>query len=187
MVGSLVVVYPTPHQGGELVLRHKGREWAIDENTLNHSQSSTSIAYVAFYSDIEHEVLKVSSGCRVALTYNLYLVDSTPGVQAPSVVPNLRVIPNLQSALHKLLRSPEFLPHGGTLGFGLAHLYPITFETKLQDMAKYLKGEDVHVYRACRELKLQPSLRMVCDASEEGRGIMLGKVVEQPDYDQLHG
>ena len=175
----------TPHQGGELVLRHKGREWTIDGNTLNHSQSSTSIAYVAFYSDIEHEVLKVSSGCRVTLTYNLYLVDSTPGVQAPSVVPNLRVIPNLQSALHKLLRSPEFLPHGGTLGFGLAHLYPITFETKLQEMAKYLKGEDAHVYRACRELKLQPSLRMVYDAGEEGRGIMLGKVVEQPDYDYM--
>ena len=181
MVGSLVIVYPTPHQGGELVLRHKGREWEIDASTLTHSQPSTSIAYVAFYSDIEHEVLKVSSGCRVTLTYNLYLADSTPGAQAPSVVPNLRDILNFQSALHKLLGSPEFLPHGGTLGFGLAHLYPITFETKLQDMVKYLKGEDAHVYRACQESKLQPSLRMVYDC-EEGRGVMLKKVVELADY-----
>ena len=198
MLGSLVIVYPTPHQGGELVLRHKDCEWTVDANTLNFSQPSPSIAYVAFYSDIEHEVLKVSSGCRVTLTYNLYLVDPTPSAQVPSVVPNLRDISNLQSTLHKLLSSPEFLPEGGTLGFGLAHLYPITLKTELQDMTKYLKGEDAHVYRACQELQLHPSLRMVYDASEDvlveeerridhqARGVMFETIVELPNYDYVN-
>jgi len=195
MFGSLVIVYPTPYEGGELVLRHKDREWTFDANSLTSSQPSPSVAYVAFYSDIEHEVLKVSSGCRVTLTYNLYLVDPSPNEQAPSVVPNLRDISNLQSTLRSLLESPEFLPDGGTLGFGLAHLYPVTFKTKLTDMTKYLKGEDTHVYRACTELHLHPSLRMVYDDDElrwdgtrtaaRPRGIMLDSIVEQPSYDYM--
>ena len=192
MLGSLVIVYPTQHQGGELVLRHKDREWTFDANSLTSSQSSPSIAYIAFYSDIEHEVLKVTSGCRVTLTYNLYLVDPTPGEQAPSIVPNLKDISNLQSTLQDLLKSPDFLPEGGTLGFGLAHLYPVTFKSKLKDMAKYLKGEDAHVYQACLALQLNPSLRMVYDDDDldwngvrqaaRPRGIMLKRIVEQPNY-----
>jgi len=194
MLGSLVIVYPTSHKGGELVLRHKGREWTFDADSLTSSQPSPSVAYIAFYSDIEHEVLKVSSGCRVTITYNLYLVGPALNEQVPSgVVPDLRDISNLQSTLRKLLKSPEFLPDGGILGFGLAHQYPVTFKTELKDLIEYLKGEDAHVYRACKELQLQPSLRMVYDDDKcdwdwtrirrRPRGIMLERIVEQPDYD----
>jgi len=82
MLGSLVVIYPTAHEGGELVLRHKDREWKFDDKSLTASQSSPSLAYVAFYSDTEYEVLKVTGGRRVTVTYNLYLADpaSRPGV-----------------------------------------------------------------------------------------------------------
>ena len=194
MLGSLVIVYPTPHEGGELVLRDKDREWTFDANSLTFSRPSPSVAYVAFYSDTEHEVLKVSSGRRVTITYNLYLDGPTPSEpQVPSVVPNLGDLSNLQSTLQKLLKSPEFLPDGGTLGFGLAHQYPVTFKTELKDMIEYLKGEDAHVYRACKLLQLQPSLRMVYDDDEcswdgkrkgsRPRGIMLERIVEQPSYD----
>ena len=73
--GSLAVVYPTPHEGGELVLRHKGHEWKFDAKALTASQSSPSLACVAFCSDIEYEVLKVTAGRRITVTFNLYLVD----------------------------------------------------------------------------------------------------------------
>jgi len=65
-------------------------------------------------------------------------------------------------------------------------------------MIKYLKGEDAHVYRACRELQLHPSLCMVYDGGEviygyeyrrvgtQPRGIMLKEIVEQPDYDYMN-
>ena len=53
MLGSLVITYPTPYEGGELVLRHKGREWKFDTKASTVAQSSPSLAYVAFYSDIE--------------------------------------------------------------------------------------------------------------------------------------
>ena len=68
MLGSLVIVYPTAHQGGELVLRHKGGEWKFDANALTSLQSPPSLAYVAFYSDIEHEVLKVTAPESPSLT-----------------------------------------------------------------------------------------------------------------------
>ena len=185
MLGSLVIIYPTTHEGGELVLRHKDHEWKFDANSLTASQPSPSLAYVAFYSDIEHEVLKVTNGRRVTVTYNLYLVDPTLRPAALAVTPNLKPISNLQVTLQKLLKSSEFLPNGGTLGFGLAHLYPVAFETKLQEMTSYLKGEDAHVYRACRELQLQPSLRMIYDDKLTGAryGIMMDKIVRNPIYD----
>ena len=189
MLGSLVVIYPTPHEGGELVLRHKDQEWKFDANTLTAPQSSPSLAYVAFYSDIEHEVLKVTSGRRVTVTYNLYLVDPTLRPEGSIVTPNAQTVSKLQATLQGLLRRPEFLPEGGVLGFGLAHLYPVTSNTNLREMTSYLKGEDAHVYRACRELQLQPSLRMIYDdyRYELGYGIMLDKIVLNPNYDPTDG
>jgi len=184
MLGSLVIIYPTPHEG-ELVLRHKYYEWKFDANSLTCSQPSPSLAYVAFYSDIEHEVLNVTGGRRVTVTYNLYLVDLILGPEPLGVAPNLKSVSNLRVTLQRFLKSSEFLPDGGTLGFGLAHLYPVTFETKLQEMTSYLKGEDAHVYRAFRELQLQPSLRMIYDDDRDGpdQGIMLDKIVRDPSYD----
>jgi len=184
MVGSLVVIYPTAHDGGELVLRHKDREWKFDAKSLTSLSPSPSLAYIAFYNDIEHEVLKVTSGCRVTVTYNLYLVDPIFKLRAPSMASNIKTVSNLQTTLYGLLKTPGFLPDGGILGFGLAHLYPIASETRLQDLANYLKGEDAHVYRACHELQLETSLQMIYDDSERGSGygIMLDEVIHALEY-----
>jgi len=187
MLGSLVIVFPTPHQGGELILRHLDREWTFDANALMALRSPPSLAYVAFYSDIEHEVLKVTSGHRVTLTYNLYSTPSelNPKTTALAVTPDSNAIDKFQTTLRALLKSPDFLPKGGTLGFGLVHLYPVTFKTELENLVRYLKGEDAHVYRACRELQLEPALRMLYDDSGSGPefGVLMGEMVEQPDYD----
>jgi hypothetical protein len=112
------------------------------------------------------------------VTYNLYLVDPASKPRAPPVALGLGDVSNFQTTLQRLLKSPEFLPNGGTLGFGLAHLYPVTLETELQEMTRYLKGEDAHVYRACRELRLQPSLQMIYDDDRSGSeyGIMLDRI-----------
>ena len=197
MLGSLVIVYPTAHQGGELVLRHKGREWKFDANALTSLQSSPSLAYVAFYSDIEHEVLKVTDGSRVTLTYNLYLVPHGPITRASGstdispaqVKPSLKDTTNFKATLYQFLKSPEFMPEGGTLALNLAHLYPVAFDTKLEEMTNYLKGEDAHVYKSCRELQLEPILQVVYNervdwdpAYRASLGVMMGVIVENPNY-----
>jgi len=81
MFGSLVVILPTAHQGGSVVVRQSQREWTFDTakavrvNPGVNNASTTAAAFVAFFSDVEHEITTVTSGYRVALTYNLYLRD----------------------------------------------------------------------------------------------------------------
>jgi hypothetical protein len=163
MFGSLVVVFPTPHSGGELVFHHRGKEWTVDSAKDLLSQSVPSIAYAAFYSDVEHEVMPVKSGYRVTLTYNLYFG------QPAGMMTNLPFTPSVQpnelafkTALMELLADPTFLPKGGNLGFGLVYQYLINHESgMLAELIDSLKGSDAIIRRACKELSLDASLRVL--------------------------
>ena len=70
MVGTLVVTLPSSYTGGELMVG-LGEEWK------SYRGSKTALSLVAFYADCRHEVLKVKSGYRVTLTYNLLLHGDT--------------------------------------------------------------------------------------------------------------
>ncbi|MCI4428010.1 MAG: 2OG-Fe(II) oxygenase [Burkholderiales bacterium] len=67
MFGTLIVALPSLHSGGELVVRHANREVRLDLKCDDPSEA----AYAAFYADCLHEVLPVTTGCRLALVYNL--------------------------------------------------------------------------------------------------------------------
>ncbi len=67
MFGTLVVALPSAHQGGELVIRHAGREVTVDLSQAEFSE----LSFVAFYADCEHEVRPITMGNRVCLVYNL--------------------------------------------------------------------------------------------------------------------
>src|SRR5271163_3179220 len=67
MFATLVIVLPSVCSGGELVVRHGRREAKLDMRAADPSE----IAFAAFYADCVHEVLPVTSGCRLALVYNL--------------------------------------------------------------------------------------------------------------------
>ena len=69
MFGTLLIVLPSAHAGGDLVVRHTGREERIDLSGADVSE----LAFAAFYADCEHEVLPVTKGHRVSLVYNLML------------------------------------------------------------------------------------------------------------------
>lgn len=67
-----------------------------------------SIEWAAFYGDCEHEVLEVSEGHRVTLTYNLYYSwtgDPNNIVHLTSQLP-------LYSIVHDMLKEPTFLRKG---------------------------------------------------------------------------
>jgi predicted 2-oxoglutarate/Fe(II)-dependent dioxygenase YbiX len=70
MVGTLVVTLPSNFAGGELMVGHN-EEWKA------YRGSKTALSLVAFYADCRHEVLKVTSGYRITLTYNLLLHGDT--------------------------------------------------------------------------------------------------------------
>ncbi|EJD46053.1 hypothetical protein AURDEDRAFT_103079, partial [Auricularia subglabra TFB-10046 SS5] len=119
MFGSLVLNFPVKHEGGALVLRHDGHEVKHDPSNAAYT-SPDQVSWVAFYSDVEHEVLPVTSGHRVTITYNLYFVKDV-------VSPQVKSEPLLQ-ALKQLVADPTFMPDGGRLGFGLKHQYPVPTE-----------------------------------------------------------
>ena len=70
MVGTLVVTLPSSYTGGELMVGHN-EEWKA------YRGSKTALSLVAFYADCRHEVLRVKSGYRITLTYNLLLHGDT--------------------------------------------------------------------------------------------------------------
>jgi hypothetical protein len=183
MFASLVVVFPTLHSGGSLVLRHGGKEWVFDSAKEVHGQSSPSVAYIAFYSDVEHEVMPVETGYRVTLTYNLYFstrdpLASSSGVKLPSEVA-------LKTTLSDLLDDSAFLSKGGYIGFGLRHEYPLKTGPygDLRAMLNYLKGSDAVVKKVCEALSLKCSLEVIYQGEESE--VMVDHVVEFEGYRNL--
>lgn len=70
MIGTLVVTLPSAYAGGELMIG-KGEDWKA------YRGSRDALSLVAFYADCQHEVLKLKSGYRITLTYNLMLRGNT--------------------------------------------------------------------------------------------------------------
>ncbi|THH12096.1 hypothetical protein EW146_g7825 [Bondarzewia mesenterica] len=176
MFGSLVVTFPTVHEGGELVLRHSEKEEVLNFAAWLKKENEPCVAYAAFFSDVEHEVLEVKSGYRVTLTYNLYLEDG-PGPDPRLPFPVRALVPRSEQqfgkTLVKLLDDPTFLPEGGTLGFGLEHQYPIetprfqgclsASKNRFTPLLRILKGNDAMILRAFRHQSIQPFLMAVYD------------------------
>src|SRR5215213_8275078 len=67
MFATLVIALPSSFAGGELLVRHKGREVRLDLRCDDPAEA----AFAAFYADCVHEVLPVTAGCRLTLVYNL--------------------------------------------------------------------------------------------------------------------
>ncbi|KAK3983938.1 hypothetical protein QBC44DRAFT_363476 [Cladorrhinum sp. PSN332] len=145
-LGSLVVCLPSPHQGGQLAVRHQGREVIFD--WAEKSSITTAVQWAAFFSDCEHEVLQVTSGHRITLTYNLYW---TPRIsRQPKVIEPEQLA--FYPALKNLLSRPDFLPDGGLIGFTCAHAYPHRSKAAGKALRDNLKGIDMLVFQALRHL-----------------------------------
>ena len=82
--GSLVVFYPTAHEGGSFLMRKKKQDhqWSFDSANVLAKHEDPHLGYVALYGDVEHEVTPVTSGYRVTATYNLYFDQSVHALPA---------------------------------------------------------------------------------------------------------
>lgn len=81
MVATLVVVLPSRYEGGELIVRHEGKEETID--FTGDGNDPFRIRFAAFYADCEHEVRPLREGYRLCLVYNLTLKKGKKGIAAP--------------------------------------------------------------------------------------------------------
>ncbi|WP_375331263.1 2OG-Fe(II) oxygenase [Candidatus Tisiphia endosymbiont of Oplodontha viridula] len=69
MVASLVVVLPSPHIGGDLIIEHGKKKKIFSSENIDQSNAKC----IGFYADCKHKVEKIKQGYRIALTYNLVL------------------------------------------------------------------------------------------------------------------
>jgi len=86
MIATLVVVLPSSHRGGELIIEHQGEKKTLSCENIY----SRKINFIAFYADCQHEVKPVKEGYRVVLTYNLVLESvkdkrTKPPVNSPAL------------------------------------------------------------------------------------------------------
>lgn len=177
MFASLVVVLPTVHEGGSLIIRHNGKEWTFDSSKVVKTGPSPDAAFVAFFSDVEHEVTPVTSGYRVTLTYNLYLKKKDTGDRAVDAAAFGQNDSELKKSLAALLKNPAFLPEGGILGFGFAHKYPFSqASTSLFELKGNLKGVDAALRRACDSLSLSCTVKAVY--REDSAAILVNHFVD---------
>ncbi|RPD72376.1 hypothetical protein L226DRAFT_614840 [Lentinus tigrinus ALCF2SS1-7] len=204
MFGSLVVVFPTSHVGGNLILRHHEHEWTFDSAKLL-AGTANHVAYAAFFSDVEHEVTTVTSGHRITITYNLYWGNSetdrkVTGTQSNSlnILQPLNVnATGVGRVLAEALEDKALLPEGGTLGFGLRHAYPfprtwdmaVDKKDPLAALPALLKGSDLALFDACEALGLKPQLKFLGDTGEkDDEPVLLDRAIQISDvevYDRV--
>ena len=95
MVATLVIVLPSAHQGGELVVRHEGEEHTVDFSTRDGNLFRNHFA--AFYADCQHEIRPLREGYRLCLVYNLTLVKSKEAIAAPRSAEHIeKIVPILR-------------------------------------------------------------------------------------------
>ncbi|WP_327138796.1 2OG-Fe(II) oxygenase [Nocardia sp. NBC_01327] len=98
MIGTLVVTLPSMFTGGELVIEQQGRK-------VTDPGSAQELSVVAFYSDCAHEVLPVTDGFRITLTYNLIAKGRTgPDATAFAGHPSVAL---LAEQLHEHFTTPR--------------------------------------------------------------------------------
>ena len=140
MFATVVILLPSAYTGGQVVVSHASTTKVIDlaPNSL------LSTAVLAWYTDVKHEVKPVTSGYRLALSYNLIHV-APPHVPMPT----LPEMGNAMTGVSRVLRKwrderYEELPDVPLLAYLLDHEYS---QHDLGQGLKSLKGADAHRVR----------------------------------------
>ena len=157
--GSLVVCLPTQFSGGELVIRHHGRTVKFDWSSPPDNPRKTA-SWAVFFSDVEHEVLPVTEGHRITLTYNLYAkMCETKAIEAIPL--HDTSINPLYKELSAALHHPHFMRGGGVLGFVCQHKYACTDLNSTSSLPRLLKGADEIIYSVAKSLGLSVIVKPV--------------------------
>ncbi|KAJ3545892.1 hypothetical protein NMY22_g2269 [Coprinellus aureogranulatus] len=188
LFATLVIVLPTVHVGGNLLLGEKGELLNFDSAKKVYDPESNAplIAFTAFYSDIEHEVLPVESGYRITLTYNLYFTE----FDGPSMLKTLSSdsLNSLMVSFANTIASPTVLPRGGALGFGLLYRYPVDrTKSSLEAFTGALKGNDALIRTVCKLLGLETSVKVLYESDSEEHKYLGDLVKNNEAFDDPYG
>ena len=147
MFGTLAICLPSLHEGGLLRLKHNGTEVRFDSSSDSEFGSSWS----AWFSDVFHEVLPVTAGHRLVLTYNLIADRSKTCVPAAPEGMNDSIVALQQLSRHweTNLTVPSS-SHPRFLLYKLKHQY-----TQASLKLNALKGQDLNRTRLLYEVAIE--------------------------------
>lgn len=118
-------------------------DWSTEGREHIHNPSAatgTTAPWLFFYSDVEHEILPITSGHRLTIAYDVYSTDAvkyTAPVEMQALdVKSTALFGSLQSAL----TDREFLENGGRLAFALSYEYPAAEMEEAKVFNAILKG-----------------------------------------------
>lgn len=96
MIATLVVVLPSAHKGGPLVVDNQG----VKKVFYTANFALNELTFIAFYADCHHQVKAIQEGYRVALTYNLVLENSAQ-IPPPSLSLNDELVESVKNYFAK--------------------------------------------------------------------------------------
>jgi hypothetical protein len=107
------VSLPCHHEGGQLIVRHAGHSVTFDWGAVGSDDKINKwVQWAAFYSDCEHEVLEVTDGHRITLTYNLFYALGVGDLAGNSPAMGVNFLP-LYKKVKEALEEPSFMEKGG--------------------------------------------------------------------------
>ncbi|MCJ1405243.1 hypothetical protein MMC11_008470 [Xylographa trunciseda] len=140
MFGTLVICLPACHTGGEVEASFGGRQRILK----TADTSDFGYTYLAWYADVEHAVKPLTSGYRLALTYNL--IFTAPGLNqsASSSARKKLELENLLSSWKRILATagsegPKLLAYMTEHKYTDANLHFDYLKGKDRYRAQYLK------------------------------------------------
>jgi len=130
MFATMIVILPSAFTGGSAHLSHGGLSTAVDFSP--NSLSSTSV--ISWYTDVTHEIKPITSGYRLALSYNLVHTTNT-------LRPSLNTAYDALTGLRHIFLSWKQIPSAPQkIIYLLDHEY-----SKANLRGSALKGTDAHL------------------------------------------
>ena len=155
VIGNLVVCLPSQFMGGNLIAHHNDQKIEFKWS----SASNEAIQWAALFGGAKYEILPVTSGYCVTLTYKIY----TSKKRLPIIPPGCPFYQTLENAL----RTPHFMREGGYLGFSCDYEY-INFPYMNDDelLPFLLKGTDYMVWSVAKSLGLNVTIRPIVEGKD---------------------
>ncbi|CAA7268416.1 unnamed protein product [Cyclocybe aegerita] len=162
MFATAIIILPSAYTGGQVVVSHASKKKTIDFS----SSSLTSTAVLAWYTDVTHEVKRVRSGYRLALSYNL-IQPRAPGLER-----RLPILPDTSSTANRLRRILQkwsegiyaVFPSQDMVAYLLAHQYSAK---ELNKGARALKGADRSLVGFLREVVVEEGYILALSSREQ--------------------
>lgn len=145
MFATIVIVLPSEFTGGEAHLTHSGLTTKIDCSP----DSLLSTTALSWYTDVTHEIKPITSGYRLALSYNLIHTTNTLRPSLPSAD---GVVTKLRHILLSWKQQADFDP------LMIIHLLEHKYSLNLSGSA--LKGKDAHKVAILQALGQQHGFRL---------------------------